>query len=194
MPTISQKTPHRIARMIGMHERGASTREMADELKVSHTTIAGWLRDAGLEPNGGNGARKGRKRGEPSPESAEMAEAARELEELGTPPIPRSRDEALAHVRARLAMAAKLLEQQARGVPTGASNPSTLYKLGQWERELRAELAELTPREDPDPDKDPTNLEAAAEVRREIDSLVSAIERVTVCEHCGKNPFHKGGA
>jgi hypothetical protein len=189
MPTISRKTPAKIARMIAMHGEGASTREIADDLKVSHTTVAAWLRDAGLEPNGGDGARKDRKRSEGEGISPEVAAAVREVDELGTPPIPRSRDEALTHVRARLAMCSKLIEQQARGLPTGASNPATLYKLGQWERELRAEIAELTPRATPDPDTDPTNLEAAAHVRREIESTVATVEAGLVCAHCGKNPF-----
>jgi hypothetical protein len=162
---------------------------MSVELKVSHTTIAAWLRDAGLEPNGDGGARNGRKRHEPGEQSAEVAAAAKELDALGTPPIPRSREEALSHVRARLQMASKLIEQQARGMPGGTTNPSTLYKLGQWERELRAEIAELSPRALPDPENDPTNLEAAAAVRGEIEALAGALEQTIVCVHCGKKPF-----
>ncbi len=177
--------------MIDMHGRGASAREIGDTLGLTHRTIVQWLKDAGFAPNGGHGARTVRKRVELDGPTADMLEAAREIAAVESAPLPRNRDEALSHVQARLAMASKLIEQQARGLPTGASNPSTLYKLGQWERELRAEIAELTPRATPDPDNDPTNLEAAADVRAEIEALVDAVEKTTVCASCGKNPFRK---
>jgi hypothetical protein len=118
-----------------------------------------------------------------------MAEAASEVAAVSSAPLPRNREEALAHVQARLGMCAKLIEQQAVGLPTGASNPATLVKLGQWERELRAEIAELTPRSEVNPEADPSNVEAAAAVRTEIETLADAMERAAVCVHCGKNPF-----
>jgi hypothetical protein len=191
MPTPSRKTPQRITTMLDMHGRGASSREIGEALGMSHHTIGEWLRDAGLTPNGGHGTRKGRKRHEAEGPAAELADMAREVAAVTSAPLPRNREEALAHVQARLAMAAKLIEQQARGLPTGSTNPATLVKLGQWERELRAEIAELTPRTNPDPEHDPANVEAAAAVRTEIESLAEAVERSLVCAHCGRNPFRK---
>jgi len=175
--------------MLAMHRDGASSREIAEAIGLTHPTIAAWLQDAGLKPNGGAGARNGRRRKEPDGPAPELAEAAREIVEVGSAPLPRDRATALAHVQARLRMASKLIEQQAAGLPTGASNPATLVKLGQWERELRSEIAELTPHAAPDPATDPTILEAAAEVRRQIESQVREAEENSTCIHCGKNPF-----
>jgi hypothetical protein len=49
-------------------------------------------------------------------------------------------------------------------------------------------LAQVTP-EPPDPQTDPTNVQAANEVRRKLEGLVEAAERNFKCAACGANPY-----
>ena len=121
MPTPSRKTPLKIERMLKMHRAGGSVREIAEELKVSHPTIASWLRDAGLEPNGGAGARSSRRRREPDQLSDAIAGAAEDLAAASRSAPPRDRAGALAHMRARLGQMSELADQLAKGLPKGAT-------------------------------------------------------------------------
>ena len=189
MPTPSRKTPQRVARMLAMHREGASAREIAEDLDVSHPTINAWLHEAGLEPNGGQGSRKGRQRVTPEGSAAAMAEAQRALAELASTPAPTDMGGVLGRLREDFGLVSALVEFHVQGARAGTSTMTELDKAIAIQDRFAARLVELTPREAPDPAKDPSNLEAAAEVRREIETAVEAMERQCTCTHCGRNPF-----
>lgn len=189
MPTPSRKTPHRIRQTLKMHKAGSSSREIAEEIGVHHVTVSKWLRDAGIKANGGQGARKTRTRIQPEGVAAVLADAAAEvvdLKDAGVPPTDRAG--AVAHLGRRLMQISALADELGRN-DGRMTQPAQLAAAIRIERELSAQIVALSPQEEPDPENDPTNIEAAAAVRREIASLVEVAERNVRCVHCGKSPY-----
>ncbi len=189
MPSPSRKTPHRIARMFEMHGQGASTREIGDELKVSHTAIVGWLADSGLSPNGGNGKRNGRRRVPPGGADGALTAAQKALADLASTPAPADLDEVLERLRENYGLVCALVEFHVKGARAGTSTMAELDKAISIQERFAVQISELTPHEAANAENDPTNLEAAAAVRAEIESLADVAERSVQCAHCGKNPF-----
>lgn len=189
MPSPTAKTPQRVARMLALHRKGASAREIADELGLTHPTIVAWLKDAGLKPNGGAGGRKVRRREEPDPVDDAAAEAQQKLHELAATPAPADMQGVLDRLRHDFGRVSALVEYHVDGAGKGTSSMAELDKAIAIQDRFAARLIELTPREPPDPATDPANLEAAAAVRRKLADLVEAAERASVCQHCGLPPF-----
>jgi hypothetical protein len=190
MPEPSHKTPKRVAAMLKMHRGGSSAREIADELKLSHVTIIRWLRETGVEPNGGEGKRDGRERAKPAGAADVVADAQLKLAELAATPPPPDMRGVLERMRKDFGMVSALVEYHVEGARSGTSSMSELDKAITIQDRFATRLVELTPQEAPDPATDPTNLDAAAEVRRKIAAAVDAAERSAVCVHCGRSPFH----
>lgn len=188
MPTPSRKTPERIATMLRMHSQSASAREIAEAIGVSHAAIQTWLADAGLKPNGGQGSRKGRARPAPAGAEAALLGAQSALADLAVAPAPTDLPAVLARLRANFGLVSALVEHHVQGARAGTSSMAELDKAISIQNRYAVQIAELTPREAPDPASDPANVEAAAEVRRRLASLVEAAERVFKCK-CGRNPF-----
>lgn len=192
MPQPSRKTSHRIERMLAMHAKGGSSREIADELVVNHGTILKWLRDAGLEPNGGQGSRKNRKRPLPDEAAQKLLEKQRRLAELDIPGATHDVPSMLAALHEDLAQDRALVAFHREAVKNGTSTMAE-YDKAQLIRDRTAKsIAELTPRDAVDPAKDPANLGAARETRDKFLGLVEAQERIFVCASCGGNPYRKG--
>jgi transposase len=189
MPKPSSKTPERIAKMIDLHRDGASAREIAEALKLTHGTILNWLEDAGLKPNGGQGARKGRERTTPTGAEAALAEAQQKLAELTSGPAPANFGEVLERLRKDFGLFSGLVEYHIEGARLGRSTMDDLSKAIRMQREYSVWIREVTPREPEKPENDPSNLQAAAEVRRKLASLVARAEAGAKCLACGSNPF-----
>jgi hypothetical protein len=175
--------------MLKLHRAGASNREIAEALGVTHATIKAWLGDAGLEANGGHGPRLTRRRLRSRGTKAVSPEAAETKARLimvanGTP--PRDRSTAYEHKMARVAQISALADTVAHGVATGQSTPATLAAVMKLEQVSLRDLAALAPPPPPDPESD---IKAAEIVRRKFALLVDAAEREARCKHCGRNPF-----
>jgi len=178
-----------MARVLKLHNARHSAREISEQTGISKTTVVRWLSEAGLNANGGNGKRATRNRIAPGGVEAvlaEVTEAASEMASTGMPPTDRT--QAIAHIGRRLMQVAQLAD--ALGRPDAKmSNPAQFAAAVRLEKDLASHIIELSPQESPDPENDPTNLEAAAAVRREITSLVEVAERNVRCVCCGKNPY-----
>lgn len=192
MPQPSRKTQHRIERMCAMHAEGASSREIAEALGMNHGSIQKWLRDAGLEPNGGQGSRKKRKRMPPDAATKALLEAQRRLAEVEIPAATTDIPSMLQALHVDLARARRLVHLHQLGNEKGTSTVQQLKAAMEIERDFAARIVELTPREAADPAKDPANLGAAKETRDKLLGLVEAQERLFVCASCGRNPYGKG--
>src|SRR5262245_42201291 len=111
MPGPSQKNPQRIARMLKMHRAGASAREIASELKISHVAAARWLKESGMVPNGGGtGRRDSRTRRELEPDVDVVAGAQQTIAEVEAG-MPLDRSGALAHLTMRLKQVAAIVKR-----------------------------------------------------------------------------------
>jgi Homeodomain-like domain len=177
MPTPTSKTPQRIERMVAMHEAGASAREVAEEIGVSHSTVNGWLKDAGLEPNGGLGDRKRRERTAPGGAAAAMLKAQKAIAELTTAPTPGQTTDTIAELQDSLALINGVTRYYEQEIRKGTADIGQLDKAMAVKKRLLTEIKELTPRVPMDPEKDLGNVEAAAETRQRFASLVEAAER-----------------
>ena len=194
MPTPPKKTPQRVARMMAMHGAGASAREIGDELEVSQTTAAIWLREAGLTPNGGSGSRKDRRRSPPGAADSALAGAQKDLAELAASPVPTDLAGVLARLRENYALVSALVEFHVDGARKGTSSMAELDKAISIQERFAVKIQELTPAALPDPESDPTNVHAAASVQQKLATLVDVAEREVRCIHCGKPPFAPKGA
>jgi transposase-like protein len=192
MPQPSRKTSQRIERMLAMHAKGASARELADELGVNHGTILAWLRDAGLEPNGGQGARKKRKRTLPDEAAQKLVEKQRRLAELEIPEPTRDLASALAAAHAYYVEQLEWCRAFREDVRNGTKTMTDLSSAQLMAERFLTKIRELTPQDDVDPAKDTGNLGAARETREKLLGLVEAQERIFVCASCGGNPYRKG--
>lgn len=191
MPKPSRKTPQRVARMIALHQTGASAREIADELECNHGTILSWLDDAGLRANGGQGSRKARSREALDGAEAVMAEEQKKLAELTGAPAPSNFAGVLERLRDAFGLASGLVEFHMAAAREGKSTMVELEKATRLQDYYATRIRELTPREPENPANDPSNLEAAAEVRRKLAALVEKAEGAAVCRMCGHNPHGK---
>jgi transposase len=180
--------------MLALHSEGASARELAEDLGVNHGTILAWLRDAGLEPNGGQGARKGRKRMGPDAAAAAMLEKQKRLAEMEIPHPSTDIPSMLADLHQQLAEAHAFVRYHREATKNGTSSMGDYDRAMVIAERLASRIAELTPKGAVDPATDPSNLEAAAEVRHRLTMLVEAAERVFRCKACGNSPYgEKGG-
>jgi hypothetical protein len=194
MPKPSSKTPQRITKMLAMHAAGGSAREIADELKVGHATVMRWLDDAGLKSNGGQGAREGRRRAAPNGEAAAMLDAQKRLAEMEVAAPSSDIPSMLTALHRELAEARAFITYHREGAKAGTSTMGDYDKATVIAERLATKIAELTPPGTVDPASDPSTLEAAAEVRRRLATLIDAAERVFKCKACGRNPFGRDGA
>jgi len=191
MPGPSRKTAQLTARMLELHAGGASAREIGEALKLNHHTIVKWLGDAGLEPNGGHGTRRDRRRPTPAGTAAALVDVQKALADLADAPAPTDHAGVLARLRKDFGLVSALVEFHIDGARKGTSSMAELDKAIAIQDRFASRLAELAPRDPPDPASDPANLEAAAEVRRRLAALVEAAERVFKCKACGRNPHGK---
>lgn len=191
MPKPTLKNPARLEQMLAMHRDGASAREIAEALGLNHGTIAGWLEDAGLVPNGGSGARKSRRRILPDAAAAAATEAHQALAKLSLVPSAEEVPDAVATLRMHQACAREIRELEFERLKQGTTSVVSVDKAMSLEERIAVRIHELTPREPIDPEIDPTNLEAAAEVRSKLLRLVEAAERTFECGACGKTPYGK---
>jgi predicted transcriptional regulator len=177
MPKPTSKNPQRIQRMLAMHAEGASAREIAEELGVGHTTINNWLAEAGLPANGGQGPRGRRKRVAPGGLHAAQAETQRRLAELESPTPSTDIAGMLTELHEQLAEQHAFVRFYREGAKAGTATMAELDKAQIIAERLATKIAQLTPQASADPEKDPANLEAAAEVRQRFAALVEAAER-----------------
>src|SRR6185369_680669 len=160
----------------------------------SHGTINRWLAEAGLLPNGGNGDRARRPRRELDDAAKVIVGAEHALAEMDAGPTPRDRVGAIDYLRRRLEQVSRMAQQYGAQAAAGATGMADFERAIKLEQSLAAQIAQLSPQEERDPEHDPTNVEAAAETRRRLVSLVEAAERVFKCKVCGQNPHGRGGA
>ena len=188
MPASSKKTPTALSRLRTLHAEGASDREIADIIGVHFSSVAEWRRSLGLPTVGVTGPRAGRQRILTTPEvrhaAAEAAERLVEAREVA--PAGEGSLEVLAR---RLASVQASLDRLGPAVERDEYPSSQFRSLGAYERELVAAIAELTPPTSPDPERDPTNVEAADLLRARLARLVSVAEASSRCSHCGQRPF-----
>lgn len=186
----SHKTPQRIARMLDLHKRGSSAREIAAELGVaSHVTITQWLRDAGQDPNGGNGARAQRKRVEVTGPRGDLAQAQQQLAELSSQPAPKDYAEVLERMLKNFSLVAGLVEFQVAQAQAGRSTMTELQKAIAIQDSFAVKIRELTPKAPPDPDAGPDVSSAAELLVSKLMATAQTARRAARCAHCGKNPY-----
>lgn len=176
--------------MLELHAEGASARELAEALAVSHPTILDWLRDAGLEPNGGQGARKGRRRAPPDAAAAKMLEKQKRLAEMEIPQASTDIPSMLADLHQQLAEAHAFVRYHREATKNGTSNMGDYDKAMVIAERLATRIAELTPRGKVDPASDPGNIEAARAVCERLEMIVERQEQIFKCAACGANPYH----
>jgi hypothetical protein len=164
MPRPSLKTEYRVNRMLEMHRDGRSNREIAAEIGVTHTVIGTWLKQAGV-------AREAPASPPGEPQDAPATAGA--LDVIA---------QRLAAVRGTLARLTPMFER-------GEYDATPYEKLVRLETWLASQLAQLTPPEPPDPEKDPTNLAEADRVRQRFERLVAEARKHVRCAHCGENPY-----
>lgn len=193
MPQPSRKTPQRMKRMLELHAEGASGRELAEAMGVSHTAIRKWLSEAGLEPNGGQGARKSRHREPPDAAAAKMLDKQKRLAEMEIPHPSTDIPSMLADLHQQLAEAHAFVRYHREATKNGTSNMGDYDKAMVIAERLATRIAELTPRGKVDPASDPGNLEAAREVRERLAMIVERQEQIFKCASCGCNPYGIGG-
>jgi hypothetical protein len=189
----SRKTPQRIALMLKMHREGASAREIGGALGISHVAAAQWLTSSNLVPNGGHGSKKKRVRRELSPTDEIIAGAQQSVAEIEDD-IPLDQVGALAHLTKRLHEVSAITNAySAAGRKAGSVLMGDLDKAIKLEQALCTQIAALAPAKPPDPENDPSNVQAAAEVEGKIMRLADAARKNAKCCNCGKNPFGKVG-
>lgn len=175
--------------MLELHKSGASAREIADALEVkSHATVVKWLRDMGLEPNGGNGARDARRRAKPHGVAGSMTDAQKELAQLTDGPAPRDYAGVLERLRGNFALVAGLVEFQVKAAKSGTSSMAELEKALAIQDKFAVKIKELTPPDPGNPEDHPDNAEAAQKVMDRIHGAVQEARARAKCVHCGRNP------
>lgn len=194
MPQPSRRTPQRIKRMLELHAEGASARELAEAMGVSHTAIREWLREAGLEPNGGQGARKNRRRAPPDGAAKKMLEQQKRLTEMEIGHPSTDIPSMLADLHQQLAEAHSFVRYHREASKSGTSNMGDYDKAMVIAERLATRIAELTPRGKVDPASDPGNLDAAREVRERLSMIVERQEQIFKCQLCGGDPHRRNGA
>lgn len=176
MPKPTKKKPAITKRIVELHKEGASTREIGDALDIAHTTIAKWLKDMRLTPNGGHGGRKTRKRSKPSDPTQTAAGIAAELEadlETGF--------SGLDVLRQRLSVLRKAIKDAHPAFIRGELGSTQYEKLITLERVLARELAEAEAASKSkggsgSDGNDPFTREAAANVTAKLRALIEEAE------------------
>ena len=189
MPAATKKTPVVIKKLLDLHERGASGREISEALDLTPPTISRWLKELGLEPNGGNGPRRGRtrKRLDPETEAAIVGatEAAADVDSVDSLETATRR---LAFLRSSID---KLQPAMLRGeVPASSFNGllGAELKYAAKVEEFRAARAQTDASGKP-----PVDVAAAEAFDAKLRALVARAEASSRCQHCGKPPFHGAG-
>lgn len=190
MPAPYRKTHARVERMLELHAKGASAREIADELGVgSHATILRWLADAGLKPNGGQGARKVRARADLDVMAQKLLDAQKELAELSKGPPPKTSGEMLERLLRQFHEMQALVLLHMKRAGQGQSTMAELQKAMQIQDWFTTRITELTPAAPPDPSADPANTAAADRTREKLALMVQSAEAEFRCRNCGASPF-----
>jgi len=190
MPADTKLTETMLAKLLALHAKGASTREIAENLDVGKTTVGRWLEERGLEPNGKPGphraAAKATAKAAPAapsglPELAQKVAAAEAA--LASPGAPEL------VIRRRLAEVMTLLDHEKTKIEKGTGSITAYKHFTELERTYVRELHAIQPPPETDPEKDPTNREASARVGQKLAELVADAERDVRCVHCGEAPF-----
>jgi transposase len=175
MPAATKKTPPTIKKLIALHEKGASAREIGEELNIEHATVGKWLRDMGLEPNGGHGRRKSRRRAKPSKDDETAAKTAAAIQaDLA------SGFTGIDVLRQRLASLRKAVKEADAAFLKGHLSGTQYEKLIALEAKIARELAEAevatNEKTGPSP-TDPFTADAAARVTAKLQKLIEKAER-----------------
>lgn len=151
-------TPKKIDQLRAMLSQGKSSRDVAEALGVSHTTVQRWeAKVARAAPT--------------------LAQDEAEATALVDRPLPRAGDpEALLEARTRAAMVQRLLERLTPGV-VDQTFPATSYvTLARYGDELARVIAELTPPAPKDPNEDPDVIDAERTLIARIERMIEAAE------------------
>ncbi len=175
MPAQTKKTPNLIKKVVALHDKGASAREIGEALSIRHTTVAKWLRDMNLEPNGGAGARKTRKRSKSTKDEREIAVRAAEIKaDLATGFT------AIDALRFRLAQARQMVKEVDALYVAGKASATQVKAAHDLEKDAARTLAELeaeTSAKTGPSGGDPFTEEAAMRVTLKFRELVEKEER-----------------
>lgn len=193
MARPSLKTPQLIERMFSLHSAGASAREIAEQIGISHRTVTIWLRDSGLRPNGGYGGRATRERVEPDDAAAALIAVQQSLADLESGPRAEDMGDLQANVNESLALTASLLACETSELKAGRGDINKWAKLIQVQQALLTRAVELRPRDAVKPEDDVANIESAAETRAKLAALVESAERDFKCQCCGGDPYGRNG-
>jgi hypothetical protein len=150
------------------------------------------LEDAGLEANGGQGDRKKRKRSPPDAAAAKLLDQQKRLAEMQIPDPSRDLATMLGDLHEQLAEAYAFVRYHRDAVKAGTSNMGDYDKAMTIAERLATRIAELTPSAPVDPANDPSNVEAAAQLRRKFGRLIEKAEAGFICLSCGGDPYGRG--
>lgn len=151
-------TPQKIARMEELLGAGKSSRDVADEIGVSHTTVQRWE------------AKRAKVTSTPAADAAEAVSIVQR-------PMPRPGDpEALTEARARAEMVQRLLERLTASVEAQTFPATSYVTLARYGDELARVIAELTPPAPKDPNADPDIIESEKTLVQRIEKMVSEAE------------------
>lgn len=183
MGMASKRTAANVKQIRALHASGASVREIAEGIGVSHPTVSRWMRELKLTPNVSVGPRASRERTR-SALPPEVQAAAEIVVSEGVDEL-----DSVGGLDARLAEVRRLLAVIARAVESGEGSAPSYASLSKLEADLLAARAKLTPPAPPDPEVDPLNVEAADACRAKLERIVRRAEETARCQHCGKRPF-----
>lgn len=158
MARPSTMTPGKIAQMEAMLGEGRSSRDIAEAMGLSHTTVQRWAA----------------KRARVAPT---LSQDASEVAELVGRPVPRPGDpEALQEARARAAMVQRLLERLTPAVVEQTFPATSYVTLARYGDELARVIAELTPPAPRDPNEDPDVLESERILVARVERMIEEAE------------------
>lgn len=191
MGAPSKRTTARTKRLLELHKTGASTIAIGEEIGVSPRTISAWLRELKLEPNGGHGPRDKRFQEKAHAKLDPRKQIARDVQRVAATlkePVSPVPEQGLPVLQRRLAEVSELADR-ARDFAKEGDGSAEFRALVKMEADLARDIEDMTPKEAPDPEKDPANLEAANETSERLERMVVDTERALACAHCGKKPF-----
>lgn len=177
--------------MLELHKAGGSTNAIGEELGVSPRSISAWLKELGLEPNGGHGPRERRFREQAHAQLDPRKKIARDVQRMAAEvalPVSPVPEQGLPVLRRRLAEVSALADA-ARDMAASGESSSEFRALVKMEADLARDIEDMTPKEPPDPEKDPANIEASNETSERLARMVVDTEKGLTCAHCGKKPF-----
>jgi transposase len=200
MPADTKISAQRLKRLNALHEQGASAREIAETLDVSKTTAIRWMRERGLEPQGKPGAHRATKvmKDKAASGAAEAAQKAARVgvaAEAALDDVRRAERSLEAHgsalelARRELAKITVQLEKMWASVVAGDASTAVYERLMRWQREYMSEVDRLSPKQDIDPDTDPTSVMLAERTHKRFAKLVTATYDGLRCIHCSEHPF-----